>query len=53
MEQLRQAELERQRTLRMSELQLDTDKAQIGEEVTLDPRYYNSNLIENPFSEWK
>ena len=25
----------------------------IGKEVTNDPKYYNSNLVENPFSEWK
>jgi adenylate cyclase len=25
----------------------------IGQEVTNDPRYYNSNLIRNPFSNWK
>jgi adenylate cyclase len=24
----------------------------IGEEVTGDPRYYNSNLIRNPYSSW-
>ena len=24
----------------------------IGEEVTGDPRYYNANLIANPFSQW-
>ena len=24
----------------------------IGEEVTMDERYYNSNLIKNPFSKW-
>jgi adenylate cyclase len=24
----------------------------VGEEVTSDPRYYNSNLIANPFSTW-
>ncbi len=24
----------------------------IGEEVTGDPRYYNSNLIANPFTKW-
>jgi adenylate cyclase len=26
--------------------------AWIGEEVTADPRYYNANLIANPFSRW-
>lgn len=25
----------------------------IGEEVTGDPRYFNSNLIKNPFTKWK
>ncbi|MBT4035379.1 MAG: CYTH domain-containing protein [Candidatus Marinimicrobia bacterium] len=25
----------------------------IGEEVTGDPRYYNSNLIANPYTKWK
>ncbi len=25
----------------------------IGREVTDDPRYYNSNLIRNPFTKWK
>ena len=25
----------------------------IGEEVTHDPRYYNSNLVKNPFKDWK
>ena len=24
----------------------------IGEEVTGDPRYYNSNLVQNPFKDW-
>ena len=24
----------------------------IGEEVTSDPRYYNSNLVKEPFTEW-
>jgi len=24
----------------------------VGEEVTTDPRYYNANLIANPFSRW-
>ena len=24
----------------------------IGEEVTADPRYFNSNLIAHPFSKW-
>ena len=25
----------------------------VGEEVTGDPRYFNSNLISNPFKQWK
>ncbi len=25
----------------------------LGEEVTSDPRYYNSNLAQNPFSSWE
>lgn len=25
----------------------------VGEEVTSDPRYYNSNLVRFPFSQWK
>lgn len=25
----------------------------VGEEVTGDPRYYNSNLVKHPFCEWK
>lgn len=25
----------------------------IGEEVSSDPRYYNSNLVKNPYSRWK
>ncbi|MBN1102668.1 MAG: CYTH domain-containing protein [Deltaproteobacteria bacterium] len=25
----------------------------LGEEVTGDPRYYNSNLIQNPFTNWQ
>ena len=24
----------------------------IGEEVTADPRYFNSNLVKDPFTEW-
>ena len=44
--------------LLVAEVELD-DKAQeivlprwVGEEVTHDPRYFNSNLIAHPFSEW-
>jgi adenylate cyclase len=25
----------------------------IGEEVTSDPRYYNANLVKNPYKSWK
>ena len=25
----------------------------VGDEVTGDPRYFNSNLINNPFKQWK
>ena len=25
----------------------------IGEEVTGDPRYFNSNLVQHPYSEWE
>ena len=42
----------------VAEVELD-DEAQeivlpawVGEEVTHDPRYFNSNLIAHPFSEW-
>jgi adenylate cyclase len=24
----------------------------LGEDVTHDPRYYNANLVERPFSSW-
>jgi len=24
----------------------------IGEEVSTDPRYFNSNLVQHPFTEW-
>jgi len=27
--------------------------AWVGKEVSSDPRYYNSNLIDNPFNTWK
>ena len=26
--------------------------AWLGQEVTADPRYYNANLVQHPFSEW-
>ena len=25
----------------------------VGEEVTADPRYYNANLVKNPYKNWK
>jgi adenylate cyclase len=25
----------------------------IGDEVTADPKYYNANLVKNPYSKWK
>lgn len=25
----------------------------LGKEVSLDPRFFNSNLVSNPFSTWK
>ncbi len=42
----------------VAECELETEDQQInkpawvGEEVTGDPRYYNSNLIANPYSTW-
>jgi len=44
--------------LTVAECELESEDQQIdkpdwvGEEVTGDPRYYNSNLIANPFSTW-
>jgi len=35
-----------------SEDQLFDKPAWVGEEVTGDPRYFNSNLIKNPYSTW-
>ncbi|MFZ5952973.1 MAG: CYTH domain-containing protein [Candidatus Rifleibacteriota bacterium] len=39
------------------ELQSEDQKiekpAWVGEEVTTDPRYFNSNLTKNPFKNWK
>ncbi len=35
-----------------SEDQAITLPSWIGEDVTHDPRYYNSNLSQNPFSQW-
>ncbi|PMB20435.1 adenylate cyclase, partial [Fischerella thermalis CCMEE 5198] len=38
------------------ELNQETQKIElppwIGEEVSEDPRYFNSNLVKNPFSQW-
>ena len=45
--------------LTVAEVELESEDqefekpAWIGEEVTGDPRYFNSNLIANPFTEWK
>ncbi len=36
-----------------SETQEFEKPAWLGEEVTGDPRYFNSNLIKNPFKRWK
>ncbi len=44
--------------LYLAEVELKTEDQQIslpdwiGEEVTDDPRYYNSNLISTPYSKW-
>ena len=35
-----------------SEAQAFAKPAWIGDEVTGDPRYYNSNLIKHPFTRW-
>ncbi len=43
----------------VAEIELESEKQQfikppwVGEEVTGDPRYFNSNLINNPFKRWK
>ena len=43
----------------VAEIELESEKQQfikpqwVGEEVTGDPRYFNSNLIANPFKQWK
>lgn len=43
----------------VAEIELDDEKTAfenpdwVGEEVTNDPRYLNSNLVERPFKEWK
>jgi adenylate cyclase len=44
--------------LTVAEVELESEDQEypkpdwIGEEVTGDPRYYNSNLIANPYSKW-
>jgi len=44
--------------LTMAEVELESEDqsfekpAWIGEEVTGDPRYFNSNLIQNPYTRW-
>lgn len=35
-----------------SEGQAFTKPAWVGEEVTADPRYFNSNLIKHPYTKW-
>lgn len=43
----------------LAEVELETEDQQIslpdwiGDEVTNDPRYFNSNLMNNPYSSWK
>ncbi len=43
----------------VAEIELESEQQQfikpqwVGEEVTGDPRYFNSNLISNPFKQWK
>jgi adenylate cyclase len=43
----------------LAEIELDhvgqefTKPAWIGREVTSDSRYYNANLVKNPYSAWK
>lgn len=43
----------------VAEVELESEEqkfekpAWIGEEVTSDPRYFNSNLTKNPFKNWK
>jgi adenylate cyclase len=42
----------------IAELELESEDQEfekpdwVGEEVTGDPRYYNANLIKNPFTKW-
>lgn len=43
----------------VAEIEIDRDDADfdkpdwLGEEVTCDPRYYNANLVRNPYSSWR
>ncbi|MBU2513339.1 CYTH domain-containing protein [bacterium] len=43
----------------IAELELNTESQPfpkpdwLGEEVTNDPRYFNSNLVKNPYSRWR
>lgn len=45
--------------LRVAEIELSTEEEifskpdWVGAEVSRDPRYYNANLIENPYCRWK
>ena len=42
----------------VAEIELESEEQQfekpdwVGEEVTGDPRYFNSNLIKEPFKKW-
>jgi CYTH domain-containing protein len=46
------------RGLVIAEMELEDDRQEIvtpdwvGEEVTDDPRYFNTNLVKHPYSEW-
>ena len=43
----------------VAEIELDSEDEVVelpewvGEEVTSDPKYYNSSLIANPYTNWK
>jgi CYTH domain-containing protein len=43
----------------LAEVELDAEDQEIelppwiGEEVTRDPRYYNSNLVRHPYTKWE
>lgn len=51
--------LGRNRGLVVAELELPEEHAPftrpdwLGEEVSLDPRYYNNNLLTHPYSQWR